>query len=330
VSAVSTGLGAAGTVVLGRVMRAAGVTEFGGPEALHIVDVPEEPLGSGQVRLRVEAATVNPTDTYSRAGAYADRDPVKQPPWVPGMDVAGVVEEVGEGVGHVAVGDPVMGIVVPTGAHGGYREDLVLPGDSVVRAPKGADAVAASTLPMNALTARLALDQMALHPGEVLAVTGAAGAFGGYVVQLAKADGLTVVADASEADEPLVRELGADVVIRRGDDVARRIREHFPEGIDGLADGAVQDALVLPAVRDGGVVATVRGYRGDGQRGLRVLPTMVRRVAEDRAALDRLRQQAEDGVLTLRVARTFPAEQAAEAHRLLERGGVRGRLVLVF
>jgi NADPH:quinone reductase-like Zn-dependent oxidoreductase len=311
-------------------MRAAGVTEFGGPEALHLVDVPDEPLGPGEVRLRVAAAAVNPTDTHARAGAYAERDPVKQPPWVPGMDAAGVVVEVGDGVDHVAPGDTVMGIVVPSGAHGGYREDLVLPGDSVVRAPAGTDAVAASTLPMNGLTARLALDLMALRPGQVLAVTGAAGAFGGYVVQLAKADGLTVVADASEADEALVRELGADVVVRRGDDVADRIREHFPEGVDGLADGSVQDALVLSAVKDGGAVATVRGYRGDGRRGVRVFPTLVRRVARDRAALDRLRQQAEDGVLTLRVAETFPVEKAAEAHRKLERGGVRGRLVLTF
>jgi NADPH2:quinone reductase len=311
-------------------MRAAGVTEFGGPEALHVVDVPDEPLGPGEVRLRVAAATVNPTDTYARCGVYAERDPVKQPPWVPGMDVAGVVVEVGEGVDHVIPGDDVMGVVVMSGAHGGYREDLVLPGDSVVRAPAGADAVAASTLPMNGLTARLALDLLALRPGQVLAVTGAAGAFGGYVVQLAKADRLIVVADASEADEALVRDLGADVVVRRGDDVAERIREHFPEGVDGLADGSVQDALVLPAVRDGGAVATVRGYRGDGQRGLRMFPTLVRRVATDRAALDRLRQQAQDGVLTLRVAQTFAAEHAAEAHRKLERGGVRGRLVLTF
>jgi NADPH2:quinone reductase len=311
-------------------MRAAGVTEFGGPEALQVVDVPDEPMGPGQVRIRVAAATVNPTDTHARAGAYAGRDPVKQPPWVPGMDVAGNVVEVGEGVAHVAPGELVMGIVVPSGAHGGYREDIVLPGDSVVRAPAGTDAVAASTLPMNALTARLALDHLGLQPDQVLAVTGAAGAFGGYVVQLAKADGLTVVADASEADEGLVRGLGADVVVRRGDDVAQRIREVYPDGVDGLADGAVQDALVLPAIRDGGALATVRGYRGDGQRGIEAHSTLVRKVAQDRAALDRLRQQAEDGVLTLRVARTFPVEEAAEAHRVLEAGGVRGRLVLTF
>src|SRR6185312_12151334 len=135
-------------------MRAVGVTEFGGPEALRLVDVPEEHAGPGQVRLRVTAATVNPTDTYAVAGAYAGRDPVKQPPWVPGMDVAGVVAEVGDGVDHVAPGDAVMGVVVPTGAHGGYREDLVLPGDSVVRSPKSATDVEAATLPMNGLTAR--------------------------------------------------------------------------------------------------------------------------------------------------------------------------------
>jgi NADPH:quinone reductase len=313
-------------------VRAVGVTEFGGPEALHLVDVPEEHAGPGQVRLRVTAAAVNPTDTYLVLGAYVDRDPVKQPPFVPGMDVAGVLDELGEGVDRpdLEPGGRVMGVVVPTGAHGGYRESIVLPADSVVPSPRTATDVEAATLPMNGLTARFSLDLMGLRPGQVLAVTGAAGAYGGYVVQLAKADGLTVVADASEADERLVRDLGADVVVRRGDDVAARIREHHPEGVDGLADGAVQDALVLPAVRDGGAVATVRGYRGDGQRGLRMFPTLVRRVARDRAALDRLRQQAEDGVVTLRVARTFPAAEAAQAHRLLARGGVRGRLVLTF
>jgi NADPH:quinone reductase-like Zn-dependent oxidoreductase len=312
-------------------MRAVGVTEFGGPEALHLVDVPAEPLGPGQVRLRVTAATVNPTDTYARNGSYAGRDPVKEFPYVPGMDVAGELVEIGEGADvDIQVGEHVMGIVVPTGAHGGYREDIVLPAGSIARVPAGASDVAASTLPMNGLTARLALDSMALQPGQVLAVTGAAGAFGGYVVQLAKAEGLTVVADASEADEELVRELGADVVVRRGDDVAARVRELYPDGVDGLADGSVQDAAVLPAVKDGGAVATVRGYRGDGRRGLRVFPVLVRQYAEEADALDRLREQVEKGELALRVAQTFPAADGAEAHRRLEAGGVRGRLVLTF
>jgi NADPH:quinone reductase-like Zn-dependent oxidoreductase len=307
------------------------VTEFGGPEALHVIDVPDEPLGEGQVRLRVSAATVNPTDTHARNGAYAQRDPVEEFPFVPGMDVAGVLTEVGPGVTtDLAVGEHVMGVVVPTGAHGGYREDLVLPVGSVARVPAGVDDVAAATLPMNGLTARMALDRMALRPGQVLAVTGAAGAFGGYVIQLAKAEGLTVVADASEADEQLVRDLGADVVVRRGADVADRIRAGYPDGVDGLADGSVQDAAVLPAVKDGGAVATVRGYQGDGQRDLRVLPVWVRQYAEEPGKLDGLREAVEKGTITLRVAAAIPAEEAADAHRRLEAGGVRGRLVISF
>ena len=198
-------------------MRAVGVTAFGGPEALHVVDVPPEPLGPGRVRVRVTAAAVSPTDTHLREGAYAGRDPVQEFPYVPGMDAAGVLAEIGPDTDtDLRVGDRVMAIVLPSGAHGAYREDLVLPAASVSRSPAGSTDAEASTLPMNGLTARLALDLMGLRPGQVLAVTGAAGAFGGYVVQLAKADGLTVVADASEADEQLVRDLGADVVVRRG------------------------------------------------------------------------------------------------------------------
>ena len=312
-------------------MRALGVSHFGGPEALQLVDVPDEPLGSGQVRLRVSAASVNPTDTGQRSGLWFTYDRPPEGFLVPGMDVAGTLVELGPGVhADLAVGDLVMGIVVPSGYHGGYREDLVLSARSVTRVPAGASDVAASTLPMNGLTARLTLDRLALQPGQTVAVTGAAGAYGGFVVQLAKAEGLVVIADASLADRELVLELGADIVIDRGDDVADRIREHFPDGVDALADGAVLDALALPAVRDGGAVVTVRSYAGDGQRGLRVIPIQVPVYAERQDKLDELRQLAEEGVLTLRVAQTYPVERAADAHRRLEAGGTRGRLVLCF
>lgn len=298
---------------------------------LQVLDLPAEPLGAGQVRVRVTAAAVNPTDTGVRAGLRASGDRPADGADVPGMDVAGLLVEIGPQTDTSLVeGDRVMGIVVPSGPHGGYREDLVLPARSVTRIPAGADDSAAATLPMNGLTARQALDGLALAPGQVLAVTGAAGAFGGYVIQLAKAEGLTVIADASDSDARLVRELGADVVVRRGDDVADRIREHYPDGVEGLADGALLNELALPAVRDGGAVATVRGYTGDGQRGLRVTPVAVRRYAEEWEKLDRLRALTEQGALTLRVADTYPAERAVEAHRRLEAGGTRGRLVLQF
>ena len=93
-----------------------------------------------------------------------------------------------------------MAIVVPKGTHGAYRESLVLPAESVTRAPQGTSHAEASTLPMNGLTARLSLDLLGLQPGQTIAVTGAAGCYGGYMVQLAKADGLTVIADATDAD----------------------------------------------------------------------------------------------------------------------------------
>lgn len=312
-------------------MRAVGVIEFGGPDALRVVDLPEVHAGPGEVRIRVRAAAVNPTDTYTRNGARAAMLAVDPPPYVPGMDAAGVVDEVGDGVHTgVAVGDEVMAIVLPKGSHGAYRESLVVPAESVTWMPRGATFAEACTLPMNGLTARLALDLLALTPGQTLAVTGAAGAFGGYVVQLAKVEGLRVIADASERDEPLVRSLGADVVVRRGDDVAERIRAVVPHGVDGLADGAVQNDLVVPAVRDGGRIATVRGYTGAPVRGISWHPVWVREYGRAWAKLDELRRLAEEGRLTLRVARTFPPERAAEAHRLLEAGGTRGRFVIEF
>lgn len=312
-------------------MRVAGVIEFGGPEALRVLEVPEPgPPGPGEVKIQVHAATVNPTDTYMRNGAYRRLLGDRPPPYIPGMDAAGVVLEVGEDVTRVAVGDRVMAVVMPTRSEGGaYAEQIVLSADSVALAPAGTTHAEAATLPMNGLTARLTLDKLALD-GGTLAVTGAAGCYGGYVVQLAKADGLRVIADASEADEKLVSGLGADVVVRRGDDVAARIRTVVPEGVDAVADGAVQNALVLPAVRDGGAVASIRPFEGQTERGITIHPVWVSEYATASGKLDELRRMADDGLVTLRVARVFPAEEAAEAHRLLERGGVRGRLVIEF
>ena len=223
-----------------------------------------------------------------------------------------------------------MAIVVPKGSHGAYREQIVLDARSVVRAPAGKSHVEAATLPMNGLTARLTLDLLKLSPGQVIAVTGAAGAYGGYVIQLAKVEGLTVIADASEKDEKLVQSLGADIVVRRGDDVASRIREHFPRGVDGLADGAVLNALVIPAVRDGGAFTAVRGFEGVPQRDIHFTATWVRSYAQEWEKLDRLRQLVEAGKITLRVADVYPPERAADAHRRLEAGGTRGRLVIQF
>ena len=312
-------------------MTAIGVTTYGGPEALHAIDVEPEPLGAGDVRLRVTAVAVNPTDTGVRSGQRDDKPTADAPGAVPGMDAAGDVVEVGAEVDTgIVVGDRVMAVVAPSGPHGAYRSDLVVPARSVTKVPAGASDAEASTLPMNGLTARFALDSLQLRAGDTLAVTGAAGAFGGYVIQLAKADGLTVVADAAEKDEALVRTLGADVLVPRGDGFVDAVREKYPDGVDGLADGAVLNEKALPAVKDGGRVATIRGWDGRDQSRVQVIPEWVFSQITEWEALDRLREQVEQGVLTLRVADVLPADQAVEAHRRFEAGGVRGRLVLTF
>ena len=312
-------------------MRGVGVIEFGGPEVLTVVDLPEVHAGPGEVRIRNHAATVNPTDTGTRDGSRAAMLKDIPPPYIPGMDAAGVIDEIGPDTEtDLKVGDAVMAMVIPGGTHGAYRESIVLKADAVVRAPKGASHAEASTLPMNGLTARLSLDQLALQPGQTLAVTGAAGCYGGYVVQLAKAEGLRVIADASPKDQELVRSLGADIVVPRGDDISARIREVCPEGVDGLADGAVQLDLAVGAVKDGGGFASVRGWKGNGERDITFHVTWVREYDRGADLLDKLRQQADDGILTLRVAETYPAEKAGDAHARLEAGGTRGRCVITF
>jgi NADPH:quinone reductase-like Zn-dependent oxidoreductase len=247
------------------------------------------------------------------------------------MDAAGVVAAIGPGtVTDLKVGDAVMAIVLPSGSHGGYSEYLALPARSVTRAPAGSTHAEAASLPMNGLTAQLTLDLLDLAPGATLAVTGAAGAYGGYVVQLAVAAGLRVIADASEADRALVTSLGADVVVARGPDVADRILEHCPGGVDAVADGSVQNEQLFPCVRDGGGFATVRGFRAEAPRQITIHPVWVRDYLEAWESLDRLRELAEADQISLRVAATFPADRASQAHALLEAGGVRGRLIIEF
>ncbi|MFE9629180.1 NADP-dependent oxidoreductase [Streptomyces sp. NPDC006527] len=320
-------------------MKAVGVFHYGGPDVLEVVDVPVPQVGRGQIRIRVHAAAVNPADVLLRRGFT---DPMLAgrltPPYRPGMDAAGVVDEVGPDTAtDLQVGDRVMAMVVPIDPSGGaYAEYVTLDARQVVKAPAQSSHAEAATLPMNGLTARRALDVLGLAPGDWIAVTGAAGALGGYTVQLAKVDGLRVVADASAADEELVRSLGADHVVRRGPDVAQRILQVVPGGVAAVVDAAVMGPKALPAIRPGGQIALARSEGEPGTTPLGATDNvMVRNVfvpdyryAHDK--LDTLRVLAEEGRLSLRVADEYPAERAAAAHRRFEAGGVRGRLIITF
>jgi len=312
-------------------MKAVGIMKHGGPEALEIIEVPEVQAGPGQIRIRNYAAAVNPTDVATRNGMIAEFQKANPPPYVPGMDAAGIVDQLGEEVNtDIKVGDKVMAMVVPRGNYGAYREQIVLDQNAVVLAPKDTTHIEACTLPMNSLTARLSLDLLGLKKGQVLAVTGSPGAYGGYVVELAKADGLIVIADSNESDEELLKSLGVDLIIPRGEGYAERIRREFPSGVDGIADGALLNELAIDAVKDGGSFTSIRGFKGEPQRDIEFTTTWVTKYDCKKDILETLRQQAEEGILTLRVADSVTIENASEAHKRLEAGGTRGRMVIEF
>jgi NADPH:quinone reductase-like Zn-dependent oxidoreductase len=308
--------------------RAVGIPEPGGPEVLTVIDREVREPGPGEVRIAVAAAAVNPTDIGLRARGAERLDP----PWTPGMDAAGRIESVGPGVDRLAPGDSVMAAVTPRRAEGGAQSALlIVPAASVVPIPDGATLEQAATLPMNGLTASRGLEMLDLAAGDALAVSGGAGLLGSYVIGLARERGLRVIADAKAGEEDAVRGSGADVVVPRSNDFAGAVRGVEPDGVAGVYDTALLNEDAFGAIRDGGGLVVVRGWHGgEAPRGIRVHPVMVRDVLERTDWLEDLRRLAGAGRLALRVAASFPPEQAAEAHRLMDAGGLRGRALITF
>ncbi|MEV4180553.1 NADP-dependent oxidoreductase [Streptosporangium canum] len=310
-------------------MRAVVVRSFGGPEALEIEEVPVPGTGAGQVRIRVEAASVNPVDVAVRTGLLVGAGLVeRREVHGIGWDVAGVIEEVGAGVTGFAPGDRVIGLAdrldLPLGA---YAEQIVLDVGAVAPAPARATPAQAATLPLNGLTADQALDLAGLTEGQTLLVTGAAGGLGGYAVELAVTRGLRVVAVAGAGDEELVRSLGAEFFVPRDAELGSAVRELVPGGTHGAIDAAVIGTAALTAVRNGGsLVAVLGGTAPVPLRGTRVSNVWIR---ADGARLAELARLADEGRLTLRVADALPLAEAAAAHERFTAGGLRGRLVLL-
>ena len=310
-------------------MKVVGFKEFGDPEVLEVMKLPDVTTGHNEIKVENYASAVNPTDIVSRSGLIKQFYKDFSLPCVPGMDFAGKVIEVGEGVETgIKVGDDVMGMVMPNGTHGAYSNQLVLNQFAVVRMPKDASYIEASTLPMNGLTARLSLDLLNLNKGQIIAVTGGPGAYGGYVIQLAKADGLIVIADSNEQDIGLLKSLGVDHIIPRGKNFVEEVKKISPDGVDGVADGALLNESAIGAVKDNGSFTSVRNFIGEPQRNINFTATWVSEYNCDLEKLDKLRQQVEDGLISLRVADTVKPENAAEAHRKLDAGGTRGRMVI--
>jgi NADPH:quinone reductase len=172
-------------------MRAIGIPSYGSPDVLTVVELPLPGPGPGQVRIKVAAAAVNPADLALRAGVIADYMAHIAPPYIPGMDLSGHIDALGPDTTGFAVGARVIAYAEPYGAGGAQAKYVCVPVGQVAPLPDGVPLIEAASLPMNGLTAHLALSLMNLPRGASLAVTGATGTLGGYVVQLAKHYGLT-------------------------------------------------------------------------------------------------------------------------------------------
>lgn len=300
--------------------------EFGGPEVLRYETAAEVPEpGPGEVRLRVAAAGVNPVDWKTRSGLMQEFHPTTFPA-VAGIEVAGTVDAVGEGVTGLAVGDEVFGWA----KSGGYAQyALAGAGESgdVLPKPAGLSWEAAVGLPVAGETAARVLEQLGVREGETLFLHGAAGIVGTIAVQLAVAAGVTVVGSASEANHDYLRGLGA-IPVAYGDGLADRVRAAAPGGVDAVFDAAGYGVLPLAIELAGKErVVTIAATDADEHGVLFSVPE-----PDFGRVRGWLRAQAEGvlaGTLRLRHADTLPLKEAARAQELSEAGHVRGKLVLL-
>ncbi|MFJ8964359.1 NADP-dependent oxidoreductase [Lentzea sp. NPDC102401] len=299
-------------------MRALQFTQYGPADLLQVAEIAEPHAGPGQVRIAVRASGVTPGDTYLRSGMFGERLPL---PHVPGVDAAGVVDEVGEGVTGVNQGDEVFGVVDLALLGGANAEFAVL----AAWAPKPAALSweQAGGAAANVETATRALDLLGVRDGTTLLIAGAAGGVGTVAIQLAAARGVKVVGTAGPATQDFVASLGATPVVY-GEGLADRVG-----AVDAVLHcaGTVPDLISIAGSPDR--VVTIADLSGD--HGIRLTHTAGGPGADPQAlyGLAIAAALAEQGAFTVPLAEVFPLAQGADAHRLSETGHAHGKIVLV-
>ena len=294
-------------------MRAISFAQFGGPEVLEVIDAPVPEPGPGQIRVRVQAAGVNPVDWKIRSGMMGGDLPRRV-----GMEFAGTVDALGEGITDVAAGDAVFGFAI-----GGAAAEFTRSAH-YARLPEGVDPITAAGLPVAVETAVRCLDLVGVAAGTTLVVNGASGAVGQSLLQLAGLRGAHVIGTASERNHELVRELGAEPVTY-GPGLADRVRALGVSPVDAAIDAAGGGALPELVELTGGTesVVTIADYPGAEALGVTF--------SANNSAYEALAQVAElirEGRFALPVERTFPLESVAEAQSLSASGRMRGKIVL--
>src|SRR3954464_8625149 len=309
------------------VMKAVRFHDYGDADVLRYEDVEQPVPAAGEVRVRVAATTFNPVDDGIRGGYLQEPFPVNLP-HIPGIDVAGTVDSLGEGVENVVVGDVVIGFL-PMTADGAAAEYAIAPAEILAPAPRSITLAHAAALPMVGLTAWQALfDDASLAAGQRVLVNGAGGAVGGYAVQLANGAAAPVIPTASPRSADRTRSAGADEII---DHTTTEVTVAEPiDVLLNLARITPEEMVALVAsVRTGGVVVnTVPTIptSGDEERGVRAVGVFVRSDAEQ---LSRLVAMVDRGELHVDVAERVPLADLPAVHARAAAGALPGKVIVL-
>lgn len=295
-------------------MQAVQYDRHGGPEELKVAEVPEPSPGPGQVRIAVQAASVNPFDTKIRAGLMGGDLPAGV-----GVDGAGIVDQVGDGVSEVALGLEVFGLGQQTAAEFAVLDTYTTKPVQMTWVEAGASGTAGEA-------AHRGLGLLGLGSGNTVLIDGAAGGVGVFAVQIAVARGLQVIGTGSERNHPFLAGLGATPVVY-GDGLGDRVREIVGGEVDGVLDVAGKSPIseLTGLVSDPAQVVSIANFAAT-DAGARVTSSPAD--GDPRAALEEISTLYTGGALQIPVQAVFPLAEAAEAHRLSETGHVRGKLVI--
>jgi NADPH:quinone reductase-like Zn-dependent oxidoreductase len=299
---------------------------FGGPEVLHIADVDRPQPQPTEILVRVRAAGVNPVDWATRQG----HGMFSAPPFTLGWDVSGVVESVAEGVTRFDPGDAVIGMPRFPAEAGAYSQFVTGPARQFTRKPPTMSHTQAAGLPLAGLTAwQILVDTANVQGGDRVLITAGAGGVGHLAIQIAKALGAYVVATSRPEKHVFLKELGADEAIDyTAGDVAETVQD-----IDIVVDaiGGANSLQLLPVLRTGGLIVPVTGGADahmTAQARARGVTARSVLVEPDGSGLQALTELVDAGQLRVEVDTVLPLEEAAEAHRIGERGRTRGKIVL--
>lgn len=302
-------------------MQAIQIHSYGGPEQLKLEQAPRPVPRAGEVLVRVYAAGVNPIDWKIRQGLMKDFQPVTFP-YIPGIEIAGVVEEPGPGVTDFEVGQAVYG----KSANGAYAEYIAVPVEDLAHRPRTLSFVEAAQVPVGVTTAWRALfEHGGLASGQRVLIQGAAGGVGLFAIQLAKWKGAEVIGTASTANLDFVRSLGADLVIDYTTTPVESVAQDVDLVLDGVGAATLRGSLAT--LRPGGTLISIAAPPPQEEAQARGVRAMMSRGAAS-APLQMFTQLIDEGVLKVPAGKIFPLSQTREAHEYSQRGHGRGRLVL--